>query len=210
MWQFESSFPYRETPDQLRAIAQTKADMESGRPMDRLICGDVGFGKTEVAIRAAFKCVTGGRQAAILAPTTVLAAQHYRTFRTRMSEYPVRIELMSRFTPAKKIKEIVAGIADGSVDIVIGTHRVISKDITFKNLGLVSAAALAELLLAAGEAERALKVIRSADFPAELARAEAILETRALEQTGRLAESQRRWQRYLASKKGDRRSWISN
>ncbi len=136
MWQFESSFPYRETPDQLRAISQTKADMESGRPMDRLICGDVGFGKTEVAIRAAFKCVTGGRQAAILAPTTVLAAQHYRTFRTRMSEYPVRIELLSRFTPAKKIKEIVAGIADGSVDIVIGTHRVISKDITFKNLGL--------------------------------------------------------------------------
>ena len=136
MWQFESSFPYRETPDQLRAISQTKADMESGRPMDRLICGDVGFGKTEVAIRAAFKCVTGGRQAAILAPTTVLAAQHYRTFRTRMSEYPVRIELLSRFTPAKKIKEIIAGIAEGSVDIIIGTHRVISKDITFKNLGL--------------------------------------------------------------------------
>ena len=136
MWQFESSFPYRETPDQLRAISQTKADMESGRPMDRLICGDVGFGKTEVAIRAAFKCVTGGRQAAILAPTTVLAAQHYRTFRTRMSEYPVRIELLSRFTPPKKVKEIVAGIADGSVDIVIGTHRVISKDVTYKNLGL--------------------------------------------------------------------------
>ncbi|MBR4107394.1 MAG: transcription-repair coupling factor [Akkermansia sp.] len=136
MWQFESSFPYRETPDQLRAIHQTKADMESPRPMDRLICGDVGFGKTEVAIRAAFKCATGGKQAAILAPTTVLASQHYRTFRARMSEYPIRIELLSRFTPAAKAREIIAGIANGSVDIVIGTHRVISKDITFKNLGL--------------------------------------------------------------------------
>lgn len=136
MWQFESSFPYRETPDQLRAIHQTKADMESPRPMDRLICGDVGFGKTEVAIRAAFKCATGGKQAAILAPTTVLASQHYRTFRARMSEYPIRIELLSRFTPAAKAREIIAGISDGSVDIVIGTHRVISKDITFKNLGL--------------------------------------------------------------------------
>ena len=99
MWQFESSFPYRETPDQLRAISQTKADMESGRPMDRLICGDVGFGKTEVAIRAAFKCVTGGRQAAILAPTTVLAAQHYRTFRTRMSALLHNPEAQYGFVP---------------------------------------------------------------------------------------------------------------
>ncbi len=136
MWQFESSFPYRETPDQLRAINQTKADMESPRPMDRLICGDVGFGKTEVAIRAAFKCVTGGRQAAILAPTTVLADQHYRTFRSRMSEYPVRIEMLSRFTPAKKAAEIIEGLRQGEVDIVIGTHRLISKDVSFKNLGL--------------------------------------------------------------------------
>lgn len=136
MWQFESSFPYRETPDQLRAINQTKADMESPRPMDRLICGDVGFGKTEVAIRAAFKCVTGGRQAAILAPTTVLADQHYRTFRSRMSEYPVRIELLSRFTPAKKAAEIIEGLRNGEVDIVIGTHRLISKDVSFKRLGL--------------------------------------------------------------------------
>jgi len=136
MWQFESSFPYRETPDQLRAIQQTKADMESPRPMDRLICGDVGFGKTEVAIRAAFKCVTGGKQAAILAPTTVLADQHWRTFRERMSEYPVRIELLSRFTPAKKTREIIAGLKSGEVDIVVGTHRLISKDITFKALGL--------------------------------------------------------------------------
>ena len=136
MWQFESSFPYRETPDQLRAINQCKADMEAPRPMDRLICGDVGFGKTEVAIRAAFKCVTGGRQAAILAPTTVLADQHYRTFRSRMSEYPIRIELLSRFTPAKKAAEIIEGMRRGDVDIVVGTHRLISKNVTFKNLGL--------------------------------------------------------------------------
>lgn len=136
MWQFESSFPYRETPDQLRAIQQTKADMEAPRPMDRLICGDVGFGKTEVAIRAAFKCVTGGKQAAILAPTTVLADQHWRTFRTRMSEYPIRIELLSRFTAPKKAAEIIAGLESGEVDIVVGTHRIISKDIRFKNLGL--------------------------------------------------------------------------
>ncbi len=136
MWQFESSFPYRETPDQLRAINQAKADMESRKPMDRLICGDVGFGKTEVAIRAAFKCVTGGRQAAILAPTTVLADQHWRTFRTRMSEYPIRIELLSRFTPPKKAREIIAGLKTGEVDIVVGTHRLISKDVSFKDLGL--------------------------------------------------------------------------
>ncbi len=137
MWQFESSFPYRETPDQLRAIRQTKADMEAPRPMDRLICGDVGFGKTEVAIRAAFKCVTGGKQAAILAPTTVLADQHWRTFRSRMSEYPIRIELLSRFTPPKKAAAIIEGLKTGEVDLVIGTHRLISKDVSFKNLGLV-------------------------------------------------------------------------
>ena len=136
MWQFESGFPYRETPDQLRAINQAKHDMESPRPMDRLICGDVGFGKTEVAIRATFKCVTGGKQAAVLAPTTVLADQHYRTFRARMSEYPIRIELLSRFTPPKKVREILAGLASGEVDLVIGTHRLISKDVRFKDLGL--------------------------------------------------------------------------
>lgn len=136
MWQFESSFPYRETPDQLRAINQCKADMEAPRPMDRLICGDVGFGKTEVAIRAAFKCVTGGKQAAILAPTTVLADQHFRTFRSRMSEYPIRIELLSRFTPAKKAAEIIEGMRRGDVDIVVGTHRLISKNVMFKDLGL--------------------------------------------------------------------------
>ena len=137
MWQFESSFPYRETPDQLRAINQAKADMESNKPMDRLICGDVGFGKTEVAIRAAFKCVTGGKQAAIMAPTTVLADQHWRTFRARMSEYPIRIELLSRFTKPAKAREVVEGLKNGSVDIVIGTHRLVSKDMAFSNLGLV-------------------------------------------------------------------------
>ena len=137
MWEFESSFPYRETPDQDRAIRQTKADMESPRAMDRLICGDVGFGKTEVAVRAAFKCVTGGKQAAVLVPTTVLADQHGRTFRQRMSEYPVRIEVLSRFTPAKKTREILKGLADGSVDLVVGTHRLISRDVHFNDLGLV-------------------------------------------------------------------------
>lgn len=137
MWEFEDSFPYRETPDQLRAISQTKSDMESARPMDRLICGDVGFGKTEVAIRAAFKCITGGRQAAVLVPTTVLAEQHFRTFKSRMSEYPVRIEMLSRFNSAGEIRSTLEGLKNGSVDIVIGTHRLISDDIVIKNLGLV-------------------------------------------------------------------------
>ncbi len=137
MWDFENSFPYRETPDQLRAIAQTKADMESPKPMDRLICGDVGFGKTEVAIRAAFKCVTGGKQAVILVPTTVLAEQHLRSFRSRMSEYPIRIEMLSRFTPPSEVKSILAGLADGSVDIVVGTHRLVSQDVKIKHPGLV-------------------------------------------------------------------------
>ena len=138
-WQkeFERSFLFTETPDQLRAIADTKSDMESGRAMDRLICGDVGFGKTEVAIRAAFKAVTGGRQAAIIAPTTVLAQQHFQTLRERMSEYPVAIELLSRFRSQAEQKKVVRGLADGSVDIVVGTHRIISDDVRFKDLGLV-------------------------------------------------------------------------
>ena len=137
MKQFEASFPFRETPDQLEAIRCTKQDMESPTPMDRLICGDVGFGKTEVALRAVFKCVTGGHQAAVLAPTTVLADQHYRTFRERMSEYPIHIELLSRLTPVGKAKKIIAGLVNGEVDVVIGTHRLLSKSISFKNLGLV-------------------------------------------------------------------------
>ncbi len=138
-WQheFESAFLYKETADQLTAIAAAKEDMESTRPMDRLICGDVGFGKTEVAIRAAFKSVMGGKQVAILVPTTVLAQQHYQTFRERMSDYPVTIEMMSRFRTAAEQKKTAAGLTDGTVDIVIGTHRLISKDIAFKDLGLV-------------------------------------------------------------------------
>ena len=137
MKQFEASFPFRETPDQLEAIRCTKRDMESPTPMDRLICGDVGFGKTEVALRAVFKCVTGGHQAAVLAPTTVLADQHFRTFRERMSEYPIRIELLSRLTPAKRATKIIAGLLSGEVDVVIGTHRLLSKNVSFKQLGLV-------------------------------------------------------------------------
>ena len=138
-WQheFERSFVFKETPDQLAAIAATKTDMETARPMDRLICGDVGFGKTEVAIRAAFKSVMNGKQVAILVPTTVLAQQHYQTFRERMSDYPVNIGLLSRFRTQAEQRRTVQGLRDGSVDIVIGTHRLISKDVAFKDLGLV-------------------------------------------------------------------------
>ncbi len=136
MWEFENSFHFTETPDQKRAIESTKRDMEGPRPMDRLICGDVGFGKTEVAIRAAFKAVTGGKQVAVLVPTTVLAEQHWRTFRERMSDYPVRIDLLNRFRTAAETRATIAGLADGSVDIVIGTHRLLSGDVAYKDLGL--------------------------------------------------------------------------
>jgi transcription-repair coupling factor (superfamily II helicase) len=138
-WQreFESAFIYEETPDQLKAIAETKADQERAKPMDRLICGDVGFGKTEVAIRAAFKCVMDGRQAAILVPTTVLAQQHFNNFRERMADYPVRVELLSRFRTKREQKKVIQDLAAGSVDIVIGTHRIVQEDIAFKDLGLV-------------------------------------------------------------------------
>lgn len=137
-WQveFEESFLYRETPDQLRCTEEIKRDMEAEKPMDRLLCADVGFGKTEVAIRAAFKTVMGGRQVAILVPTTVLARQHTENIRQRMSEFPVTVEMLCRLTPAHREREIVRGIAEGTVDVVIGTHRVISKDVRFKNLGL--------------------------------------------------------------------------
>ena len=138
-WQneFERSFLFKETPDQITAIAETKTDMESERPMDRLICGDVGFGKTEVAIRAAFKAVMGGRQVAILVPTTVLAQQHYQNFRERMSDYPLTVECLSRFRTQAEQRKVVEGLREGSVDIVIGTHRLISRDVAFRNLGLV-------------------------------------------------------------------------
>ena len=138
-WQaeFERSFPFRETPDQMKAIIDTKIDMERPRPMDRLICGDVGFGKTEVAVRAAFKAVMEGKQVAVLAPTTVLAQQHFEVFRQRMREYPVRIEMLSRFRSHSEQKKVLQLLREGGVDIVIGTHRLISGDVVFKDLGLV-------------------------------------------------------------------------
>jgi len=138
-WQreLEQSFPYKETPDQLRALTEIKQDLESHRPMDRLLCGDVGFGKTEVALRAAFKALMGGKQVVFLAPTTVLAQQHVRTLRERMSEYPVKIELLSRYRTAAEQREVLKGLADGSVDLVVGTHRLLSPDVIFKDLGMV-------------------------------------------------------------------------
>jgi transcription-repair coupling factor (superfamily II helicase) len=138
-WQteFEHSFPFRETPDQMKAIIDTKIDMERPRPMDRLICGDVGFGKTEVAVRAAFKAVMDGKQVAVLAPTTVLAQQHFEVFRQRMLDYPVRIEMLSRFRSQSEQKKVLQLLREGGVDIVIGTHRLISGDVVFKDFGLV-------------------------------------------------------------------------
>ncbi len=137
-WQveFENSFLYRETPDQVRAIEESKADMESGEPMDRLVCGDVGFGKTEVAIRAAFKAVMGGKQVAFLCPTTVLAQQHYETLRERFSDYPIQVDVLSRFrTPAEQRRTLKRALS-GDADIVVGAHRLVSKDVAFKDLGL--------------------------------------------------------------------------
>ena len=138
-WQkeFESEFPYEETPGQVQAALEVKMDMESPIPMDRLICGDVGYGKTEVALRAAFKAVMDHKQVAMLVPTTILAEQHYNTFSKRIKNYPVHIQMLSRFKTESEQKAILEGIADGRVDIVIGTHRLISDDIRFKELGLV-------------------------------------------------------------------------
>lgn len=138
-WQkeFEDAFPYEETPDQLRAIVEIKKDMQTSRSMDRLLCGDVGYGKTEVAIRAAFKAVTDSKQVAVLVPTTILAQQHYNTFNERFAGYPMQIEMLSRFKTAAEQREIVRKVKKGLVDIVIGTHRLIQEDIVFKNLGLV-------------------------------------------------------------------------
>lgn len=135
--QFDASFSYVETPDQLSAIEAVKGDMTRSRPMDRLICGDVGFGKTEVAMRAAFKAIDSGYQVAVLVPTTVLAEQHYKTFKERMAEFPFDIEKLSRFCTTKEQKQTIAGIKSGCVDIVIGTHRIASKDMKFYNLGLL-------------------------------------------------------------------------
>jgi transcription-repair coupling factor (superfamily II helicase) len=138
-WQqeFDAAFPYQETPDQLSAIAAIKADMQQPKPMDRLLCGDVGFGKTEMAIRAAFKAIDAGYQVAVLVPTTILAEQHRRTFTQRMAEFPFSIAAISRFCTAKEEREILKGVANGSVDLLIGTHRLASPDVQFQNLGLV-------------------------------------------------------------------------
>lgn len=138
-WQreFEGSFIYEETVDQLKAINETKKDMEGTKPMDRLICGDVGYGKTEVAIRASFKCVMGGKQVAFLVPTTILAQQHYNTLRDRMADYPIRIEQLSRFRTRTQQKRALQAISEGAVDIVVGTHRLVQDDVVFKDLGLV-------------------------------------------------------------------------
>jgi transcription-repair coupling factor (superfamily II helicase) len=138
-WQreLEESFPFLETADQLRAIDEVKADMEAPRPMDRLVCGDVGFGKTEVAVRAIFKAVQDGTQAAVLVPTTLLAQQHAQTLAERFAAFPVRVEALSRFLAPAEAKAVVAGVADGSVDVVVGTHRLLASDVSFKNLGLL-------------------------------------------------------------------------
>ncbi|MFQ5863746.1 MAG: transcription-repair coupling factor [bacterium] len=139
LWQreLEASFPYEDTPDQIRATIEVKQDMESSRPMDRLVCGDVGYGKTEVAVRAAFKAVMSGKQVAMLVPTTILAYQHYMTFRERLEKFPVEIEMLSRFRSTAEQKRIVEKLKNGQIDIVIGTHRLLSKDVAFKDLGLL-------------------------------------------------------------------------
>jgi transcription-repair coupling factor (superfamily II helicase) len=138
-WQaeLEESFPYEPTPDQYKAIVETKSDMEQARPMDRLVCGDVGYGKTEVAIRATFKALQDKKQVAILVPTTLLAAQHYRTFCARFASFPVRIEELSRFKSKKEQQAILRDLADGKVDVVVGTHRLLQKDVVFRDLGLI-------------------------------------------------------------------------
>ncbi len=134
---FELSFPYEETEDQLKALSDIKRDMESDFPMDRVVCGDVGFGKTELALRAAFKCVMNFKQVCFLCPTTILAEQHYLNFKERLKDFPVEIRMLSRFTSKKEEKEILKGLSDGTIDIVIGTHRLLSPDVKFKDLGLL-------------------------------------------------------------------------
>ncbi len=135
--ELEASFVYEDTPDQLKATQDVKADMEKPRPMDRLVCGDVGFGKTEVAIRAAFKAATDGKQVAVMVPTTVLAYQHYQTFSSRLKEFPVRVEYLTRARTAKETKEVLDDLKEGKVDIIIGTHKLIGKQVQFKDLGLL-------------------------------------------------------------------------
>ena len=138
-WQreLEDAFPYEETPDQLRAVDDVKDDMENAVPMDRLVCGDVGYGKTEIAVRAAFKAVAAGKQVAVLVPTTILAQQHHATFKERFRPFPVRVEMLSRFLSQSEAKKVIADLAAGKVDVVVGTHRLLSKDVSFSDLGLV-------------------------------------------------------------------------
>lgn len=138
-WQkeLEASFPFEETQDQLKAISEIKKDMQSEKPMDRLLCGDVGFGKTEVALRAAFKSIMDGKQVAVLVPTTILAFQHYETFRERLKEFPVQVEMLNRFRSPKQQREILQQLAEGKIDLVVGTHRLLSQDVQFKDLGLL-------------------------------------------------------------------------
>src|SRR6201998_2701816 len=131
--EFEDAFDFNETDDQITAIADIKTDMESTQPMDRLLCGDVGYGKTEVAMRAAFKAVQDSKQVAVLTPTTVLAFQHYESFKRRFANFPVNVEMISRFRSAKEQKEILEKAAAGKIDILIGTHRVLSKDLKFQD-----------------------------------------------------------------------------
>lgn len=133
----EASFIYEDTPDQLKATNDIKADMESPQPMDRLICGDVGFGKTEVAVRAAFKAVADSKQVAVLVPTTILAWQHYKTFKNRLNDFPCKVDYINRFKSVKQQKETLQKLANGEIDIIIGTHRLAGKDIKFNNLGLL-------------------------------------------------------------------------
>ena len=138
-WQtmFEAAFPFEETEDQLRCVEEIKADMESPHPMDRLVCGDVGYGKTEVAVRACFKAIMGGKQAAFLAPTTILADQHYENFRERFVQFPVRLAMLSRFVEKKQVKKILEDLKNGEIDLLVGTHRIIQKDVNFRNLGFM-------------------------------------------------------------------------
>ena len=139
IWQreLEASFFYEDTPDQAKASEDVKIDMEAQNPMDRLVCGDVGFGKTEIAVRAAFKAVQDGKQVGVLVPTTILAEQHYNTFKDRLTQFPVRVAALSRFQTKKEQKEIVKLLEEGQLDVLIGTHRLISKDVMFKDLGLL-------------------------------------------------------------------------
>ncbi|MBI1185028.1 transcription-repair coupling factor, partial [bacterium] len=156
--ELEASFMYEDTPDQAKTTAEVKADMEQPHPMDRLVCGDVGFGKTEIAIRAAFKAAVDGKQTAILVPTTVLALQHFKSFRDRLSDFPVTVDYVNRFKSSKQIKETLQKVADGKIDILVGTHRLLSKDVKFKDLGLLVIDEEQKFGVAAKEKLKALRV----------------------------------------------------